>query len=105
MSQLQQNLNQALELSQRIFDLAQDAAWTEMEQVDRQRLTLLESIFSNAEFQQKSDDYEPQLSKIVDLNEQALALCADARGKLNRQSRSLNVGRKALTAYKKNSFD
>ncbi|MCG8486734.1 MAG: hypothetical protein MI756_04625 [Chromatiales bacterium] len=105
MSQLQQNLSQAVELSQRIFDLAQDSAWTEMEQADRQRITLLESIFSDAEFQQKSDDYEPQLRQIVDLNEQALALCADARGKLNQQGRSLKVGRQALSAYKKNSFD
>ncbi|MCG7931613.1 MAG: hypothetical protein N0C88_13925 [Candidatus Thiodiazotropha lotti] len=105
MSQLQQNLSQALELSQKICTLAQEAAWSEMEQADRQRITLLESIFSDADFQLKSDHYEPQLRKIVDLNEQALVFCADARGKLNRQGKSLKVGRQALSAYKKNSFD
>ncbi|MBV2091940.1 MAG: hypothetical protein KUF72_13745 [Candidatus Thiodiazotropha sp. (ex Ctena orbiculata)] len=85
--------------------MAQDAAWAEMEQADRQRITLLESVFSDAEFQQKSDDYRPQLRKIADLNEQALVLCADAKGKLNQQGRSLKVGRKALSAYKRNSLD
>ncbi|MEJ2621785.1 MAG: hypothetical protein P8163_16475 [Candidatus Thiodiazotropha sp.] len=105
MSQLQQNLSQALDLSQRIYDLARDAAWSEMEQADRQRKALLEKIFNDTEFKLKSGAYQPQVEKIVALNQQALALCSDAKVKLNQRGRSLKVGRDALSAYKKNSYD
>ncbi|ODB85367.1 hypothetical protein A3195_17375 [Candidatus Thiodiazotropha endoloripes] len=105
MSQLQKNLTQALELSQRIFDLAQDSAWSDMEQADRQRRPFLESIFNDREFKLKPGDYESQMRQIVALNEQALALCAEARGELSKQGRNLKLGRQALSAYKNNSFD
>lgn len=105
MSKLQQNLTQALELSQRIVDLAQESAWAEMEEVDRQRKPVLESLFRDAEFKINPDNYQLQMQKIVALNEQALTLCADAKGELKQKSHTLKLGKNAISAYQKNSFD
>ncbi|MEW8263545.1 MAG: hypothetical protein AB2736_14375 [Candidatus Thiodiazotropha taylori] len=105
MSQLQQNLTQALELSQRIYDLAKHSAWSDMDQADQQRRDLLESIFNDSEYKLKPDVYRLQVEQIIDLNEQALALCSDARVQLSQQGRRVKVGRQALSAYKKNSAD
>jgi hypothetical protein len=105
LSQLQHNLSQALDLSQKIYDLAQQTAWSEMELADRQRRILLESIFEDVELKQSPDLYQPMMQRILELNEQTLALCSAARVKLNKEGRSLNVGKQALSAYKKNSFD
>ncbi|MES9863614.1 MAG: hypothetical protein ABW157_21740 [Candidatus Thiodiazotropha sp. LLP2] len=105
MSQLQQNLIQAIELSQRIVDLAQDSAWAEMEEMDHQRKPVLESIFSDADFKVNPGKYEVQMDKIVNLNNQALTLCADAKGDIKQKNRTLKLGREAISAYQKNSFD
>ncbi|MEJ2609662.1 MAG: hypothetical protein P8179_06125 [Candidatus Thiodiazotropha sp.] len=46
MLQFRENLDLALEMSNEIIRLAQDEAWSDMEDLDRQRMYILESIFN-----------------------------------------------------------
>jgi murein L,D-transpeptidase YcbB/YkuD len=103
MSQLQDNLNRAIELSQHIIDLAKGSSWQEMEQADQQRMSILKSIFDDEQLKANPADFEPQVQQLLELNEQALTLCGDARGELSQKGRKLKQGRDAIAAYKKNT--
>ncbi len=105
MSQLQDNLDQAMDLSQRILSLARNAEWGEMERLDRQRLPLLQTLFNDPDLTAQLEGHEQQIETILSLNEQALAVCSEARGGMLKMSRNLKQGRVALKAYRKQSYD
>ncbi|MET0029756.1 MAG: flagellar protein FliT [Candidatus Thiodiazotropha sp.] len=102
MSRIQENLEQALDLSQRILNLARNAEWGEMERLDRQRLPLLQTLFNDP---QSPSGFEDQIQTILALNEEALAVCSQARGGMEKKGRNLKLGRVALQAYRKQSTD
>jgi hypothetical protein len=105
MSDLHTNLTLALDLSRQIVELAGQSAWTKMAQLDRQRLPILESVFNDNEFKANPGSYNAQVQQIVDLNNQAVSLCADARGEISQKGRKLKVGKDAIVAYSKHVSD
>ncbi|MEL0585205.1 MAG: flagellar protein FliT [Candidatus Thiodiazotropha sp. (ex. Lucinoma kazani)] len=105
MSQHKDNLKLALELSHEIVRLAQEKAWPEMEQLDRQRLKLLESYFLTSDSKNNDSDGAESIQSILDLNNRALEICAKARGALMEDGKKVRLGREAITAYQKQSFD
>jgi hypothetical protein len=100
--QLEQNLKLALTLSQEIYRLAVEKQWSEMEQLDRKRIQLLEAIFADPELStsKKSQD---QVEQIVALNDQAMSLCEEAREGLIEDGKKLKRGKEAVRAYRKQS--
>ncbi len=105
MSQVQENLDRALDLSRRIVNLARESEWGEMEQLDLERLPILKSLFNDPESQPVLADYRDRLEEILSLNDQALALCGEARGAMLTKGRRLKQGRTAVAAYLKQSRD
>ena len=102
---LRERVDLALELSNEIIRLARDEAWPDMEELDRQRLQILESIFKDRELQSNPKAYETDFQKIAGLNNQALTICAKARGVISQKGRTLKLGREAIAAYQKQSYD
>jgi hypothetical protein len=102
--QLEQNLTLALTLSEEILRLAAEKQWSEMEQLDRERMQLLEAIFSDPEISAHKD-FQAQIQRILALNDQAMSLCKDARGELMRDGQRLKLGKEAIRAYRKQSRD
>ncbi|MCU7932184.1 MAG: flagellar protein FliT [Candidatus Thiodiazotropha sp. (ex Codakia rugifera)] len=105
MLQHKENLELALELSQEIVRLAQEKAWPEMEQLDQQRLQLLKAFFSAGDFNSHDRMVEESIQSILDLNDRALAICAEARDFVMEDGRKVRLGREAIAAYQKQSFD
>jgi hypothetical protein len=102
-SQLEKNLNLALELSQEILSHANDKAWSEIEQLDRQRMQLLESIFSDAEFKANKQMLAEFTRTVMELNEKTMEICSNARGEVMADSRKVKLGKEAVIAYKKHN--
>ncbi|MES9975078.1 hypothetical protein [Candidatus Thiodiazotropha sp. LNASS1] len=105
MTQLVQNLNLALELSQEIVRLAGEKRWSDMDELDRQRMQILESIFADPEMRTGHGDFEDQLEQIVALNNQAMAICTEAREGVIQDGKRLKLGKEAVNAYLKQSYD
>ncbi|MEW8657924.1 MAG: hypothetical protein AB2603_06290 [Candidatus Thiodiazotropha endolucinida] len=105
MTQLVQNLNLALELSQEIVRLAGEKRWSDMDELDRQRMRILESIFADPEMRTRHRDFEDQLEQIVALNNQAMAICTEAREGVIQDGKRLKLGKEAVHAYLKQSYD
>jgi hypothetical protein len=105
MSHFQENLNQVLDLSQRIINLAQASDWTQVEQLDRQRKQILETLFNDQEFQANIEQYQQQVQDILALNDQALTCCSNTRKSMVKKGRHLKLGREAIAAYHKQSYD
>jgi hypothetical protein len=102
---LREKIDLALELSNEIIHLAQDEVWSDMEELDRQRMQILELIFKDAELQSNPRGFETDIQKIVALNNQALTICSKARGVISEKGRTLKLGREAIAAYQKQSYD
>jgi hypothetical protein len=100
-SQLEKNLNLALELSREILHHANKEAWSEIEPLDRQRMQLLESIFSDAEFKANRQVFAEFTGTVKELNDKAMEICNSARGVAMADSRKVKLGKEALVAYKK----
>jgi hypothetical protein len=105
MLQFRENLDLALEMSNEIIRLAQDEAWSDMEDLDRQRMYILESIFNHSELLSNPHKYEGIIQQIIELNNQALAICSKTRGEMSKKGQTLKLGREAIAAYQKQSFD
>ena len=74
--------------------------WEQMRQLDLQRMQLLESLFSDKDFDAEEAGVKERIQHMVILNEQALEICAQAREVVMADSRKLKTGRDALSAYK-----
>jgi hypothetical protein len=105
MSQFHENLDRALDLSQRILNLARESEWGEMAKLDQERMPILKSLFNNLESQPFLADYQDRLEEILSLNEQALRVCREARSPMLKMGRQLKQGRTAVAAYLKQSHD
>ncbi|MEJ2455756.1 MAG: hypothetical protein P8103_16585 [Candidatus Thiodiazotropha sp.] len=102
MDRLQENLSRAIELSRRIIDLGRDEAWDEIDRLDRERLQLLQAVFENrAELAAAGEPCRSQLESILELNEEALDICRQARQTNMDNSRAVKRGLDAITAYHK----
>ncbi|MCU7847153.1 MAG: hypothetical protein KZQ89_03975 [Candidatus Thiodiazotropha sp. (ex Lucinoma kastoroae)] len=105
MPQHKENLKLALELSQEIVRLAEQKAWSEMEQLDSQRLQVLEAFFSAGNINSQDRMVEESIQSILDLNDKALSICAEARDFVVEDGKKVRLGREAIVAYQKQSFD
>ncbi|MCU7891730.1 MAG: hypothetical protein KZQ78_08995 [Candidatus Thiodiazotropha sp. (ex Ustalcina ferruginea)] len=101
MSHLKENLDLALELSREIVRLAEEKAWSEMEQLDRQRMQVLESVFSDAGLKVSNREVTASIQAVKELNDKAMEICADARVVVVADSKKIRLGREATAAYYK----
>ncbi|MES9940570.1 MAG: hypothetical protein ABW104_18415 [Candidatus Thiodiazotropha sp. 6PLUC2] len=105
MLELREKLDLAIEMSNEIIRLAEDEAWSDMQELDRQRMQVLELAFNDAELKSNPKNYEAIVQQIVGLNNRALRICSKARGVVSEKGRTLKLGREAIAAYHKQSFD
>ncbi len=105
MTQLERNLNLALELSQEIVRLAGEKLWPEMDRLDQQRMRVLETIFADPDIKAGHREFEARLEQIVALNNRAVAICTEARDEVMQDGKRLKLGKEAIQAYRKQSYD
>jgi hypothetical protein len=107
MDQLQKDIALALDLSEQIVGLAREKEWSQMEQLDLQRMDLLQAVFTGQSF--SANELPPELQQkfqnIADLNAQAMELCSQAKDELLTDGKTLRRGRAALKAYKEQAPD
>jgi hypothetical protein len=102
--QFEQNLQLAFELSHDILRLAEDKQWSELQQLERKRMQLLEAVFSDPELS-RSQAIEDQIQQIITLNDRTAALCEEAKQSVMQDGKKLKLGREAIQAYRKQTRD
>jgi hypothetical protein len=104
LSQFEQNLQLAYDLSHDILRLAQQKQWSELQQLERKRMQLLEAVFSDPELT-RNKAIEDQIQQIISLNDRTVALCEDARKDVMQDGKKLKLGKEAIQAYRKQTRD
>jgi len=97
---LQENIRLAVDLSRQIVSLAQQQDWPQMERLDHERMQLLKDIFSDQSLDSEEAGIKQQLQSIVDLNDEAMELCSQAKDDMLTDGRKLRRGKEAILAYK-----
>jgi hypothetical protein len=101
MNHSETKLGLAIDLSRRIIECARQQEWPEVERLDRERMGLLEELFSGGAIDREDEATVAQLQSLSDLNDEALQLCARAKEAVMSDGRKLQRGKKAVSAYLK----
>ncbi len=96
MSQLQTNLDQAVQLTKAMIDLVNDEAWEELPKFEVKRDELINQVLPVAFM---SDDEQATLLQLHQLNQELESLCRDSRHSVMVQLKNLNSNKKAVSAY------
>jgi hypothetical protein len=104
-TQLERNLNLALELSQEIVRLAGEKLWADMDRLDQRRMRILKTIFADPDMKARHGEFEARIEQIMALNDRAVAICTEAREEVVRDGKRLKLGKEAIQAYRKQSYD
>ncbi len=97
------NLTRAIDLSHQIIDLGRAGQWDQVRDLDEQRLRLLKTLFADTAMASRRDEFKTQIETLLELNEQAVAICAQARSDSMVSSRDAKRGMHAINAYHKQS--
>lgn len=97
---LQGLIEQALILSQQMFEAAGSADWERLIALESERQPLLPMIFAE-ELRALPEQSALQLQEMLDLDRQTVALSAQGRDQLGRELRTIAQGRQATNAYTK----
>ncbi len=103
MAEFDNNLTLALDLSHRIIELGKEGKWDQVRDLDEQRLRLLKRLFADTAMASRRDEFKIQIETLLELNEQAVAICAQARSDSMVSSRTAKRGMRAINAYHKQS--
>jgi hypothetical protein len=103
LDQFNENLAQAIDLSQQIIELGKQGEWKQVQALDSKRLSLLQSLFSDTAFEAQRGKFREQIEKLLRLNEEAVAICTQARSVSMANSRAAKRGTQAIIAYRKQS--
>ncbi len=98
-------LDLAIDLSRQIIELAQQKNWDEVQRLDRERMQLLEEIFSSKPDHSKDDKTAARLRELIDLNNEAMELCAQAKDGVLKEGRKIRQGKEAVAAYLERQAD
>jgi hypothetical protein len=102
MTQPREKLSSAIDLSNRILELADAQEWAQVEQLDGERMELLKAVFSDPDLDRTDPEIRSQLQQVLQLNDQAVGICSNAREGLVSDGRKLQQGKEAVSAYLKN---
>ena len=98
-------LGLAVDLSRQILGLAKQKNWPEVQRLDRERLQLLEEVFSGGSDKSNSEETAAQLRELIDLNNEAMDLCAQAKQNVLTEGRKIRQGKEAVAAYMERQAD
>lgn len=68
-------------------------------------IAIIRGIFSPGNVNSQDRMVEESIQSILDLNDRALSICAEAREFVVKDGRKVRLGREAIVAYQKQSFD
>jgi hypothetical protein len=97
----EERLRLAIELGNRIIELAHLQDWSGIGQLDADRMKLLEEIFSDPDLDVADKEIRSQLQRLLQLNDEAVEICARTREALVVDGRKIRQGREAISAYLK----
>ena len=102
MTHPQEQLGSAIKISNRILELADEQEWAQIEQLDGERMALLKAVLSDPDLDRGDPEIRSQLQRVLQLNDQAVEICAHARKGLVSDGRKIQQGKEAVSAYLKN---
>ena len=105
MTPSQSKLDLAIDLSRQILELAKQKDWPELQRLDRERLQLLEEVFSADPDHSKDDEIATRLRELIDLNNEAMDLCTQAKQNVLTEGRKIRQGKEAVAAYMERQAD
>jgi ferritin-like metal-binding protein YciE len=89
---------QLLELTEQMYQAAQNEQWASIAELHIKRIPLIEKVFP-LESHEQHPALIPPMEKLVQLNEQVEAICKDARQSLQLELAGMNKNKKAVSAY------
>jgi len=95
------NLAQAIDLSHRIIDLGKTGQWDQVPDLDERRLQLLKTLFADEASASRRAEFKTQIETLLRLNDEAVAICAQARRDSMASSKAAKRGQHAINAYHK----
>jgi hypothetical protein len=103
LDQFNENLAQTIDLSQQIIELGKQGEWEQVQALDGKRLSLLRTLFSDKTSDAQRGKFQEQIERLLRLNEEAVAICTQARSASMANSRAAKRGAQAISAYRKQS--
>jgi len=103
LTQFDDNLALAFDLSHRIIALGREGSWDQVPDLDEQRLRLLKTLFADDSATSRGEAFKTRIEALLRLNEEAVAICARARSDSMASSRAAKRGAQAINAYHKQS--
>lgn len=76
--------------------------WDTVSQLERERLSLFEELFSHSFSKQDSDEIRRTMTRIIDIDESILNLAAQAKAEIHSQAKQLLLEKHAFEEYAKN---
>jgi hypothetical protein len=95
----------AIDLSRRILAHAKQKNWSDVQQLDAERMTLLEEIFSGQRADANNKEAAARLQELIDLNNEAMEICTEAKQGVLTEGRKIRQGKEAVAAYMERQAD
>jgi len=96
---LESYASQALSCSQQMFLLAEQEDWDGLGRLEIDRAMILDSLFNHPSLPLFLAKIADTLRKIIEMDQQTMALGKQARDSLTREMELLNHGKRAVDAY------
>ncbi|WP_292360307.1 MULTISPECIES: flagellar protein FliT [unclassified Methylophaga] len=95
-------LQQALQLTQNMLNLAKQKNWEALDPIEKKRQLLLDALFPLADSSVEIKKVATDLQKLIDTNNELIAHCQKGKQSLQLQMRDAKFTQKAVTAYQSN---
>ncbi len=95
-------LQEALQLTRNMLDLARQQGWDELAAIEKQRQVLLQAVFPLDEDSPEMERLAKLLQTLIDTNHELIAQCQQGKQSLQLQMRDAKFTKKAVTAYQSN---
>jgi hypothetical protein len=96
MTNIQKNLDQAVQLTKAMIDLVADEAWDELPKFQLKRDELINQVLPVASM---TTAEQHSLQQLHQFNQQLESLCRESRHSVMVQLKNLNNNKKAVSAY------
>ena len=100
LEQTLRDLTQSFEMTDTMYQLAEQQNWDELVAMELQRQHILAEVFPlEAVTETQAEQIQPLLEKLITMNDNLEQLCSDVRDQFRVELTSLNKHKKAATAY------
>ncbi len=103
---IEDKLSSLVVMSEQLFELAKSGEWEVLAEMESQRSPEIENFFKSLNpdaFQKNSELLKSSIKKIMELDEQVVAIAAEYKKSLAELMKKSNSTRKAMSEYQNNT--